>query len=109
MAAYGGILESIASTMACFALEDDVSVLNSPVSTDSTETKGSTDSAEIQQVSWSQMEPPLNLTNPSTAVVSARSLHRVVRDDAPSSTVVIACLVGFGLLSVRINTPRSSP
>ena len=54
----------------------------------------------IQQVSWS--ESTLPPSHYASSVVATRPVNQVVRDNAPSSFVVISCLVGFGVFSLML-------
>ena len=54
----------------------------------------------IQNVSWSEMSTTQATTPTNTAGVSLPPQHRVTRDDAPPSYLVVSGLIGFAILSL---------
>ncbi len=57
---------------------------------------------EIQQTSWSEVAPLEKLAEPAKVVVATRPYSPVVRDDAPSSGMVIATLIGVAAFSLLL-------
>ena len=54
----------------------------------------------IQQASWNSSEMEHSSQLYSAVGIESNPSSQVVRDNAPSSYVVIACLVGFAILSL---------
>ncbi len=81
-------------TVVCSALEKN-SPREKPV-----DGQEQVESGQVQQVSWDQSAVGNTLTSQSTASVASQPIYHVVRDNAPSSTMVVATLIAFGVFSL---------
>lgn len=70
------------------------------VTTDSWTPVQDIDVSQIQQVSWSEMTPLQRIEEHAKVAVVTRPSSSVVRDDAPSSMMVIAALIGVAFFSL---------
>ena len=97
MSVFVGISQPIVLSAFYSALEKQPIAERPSVTATSEESEEPTDTGAIQQASWSEVTPQVA---PATAVAVAQPVYKAVRDDAPSSMVVIACLVGVALFSL---------
>lgn len=70
------------------------------ITTDSWASVQQIDVSEIQQTSWTEMAPLAKITEHAKVAVVTRPGTPVVRDDAPSSVLVLAALIGVALFSL---------
>jgi hypothetical protein len=94
------IIHTTVTSAICFALEKRPMTENAPVTTDSWTPSPQIDINAIQQTSWSESVPLEHITHAPKVVVETRPATQVVRDDAPSSMMVVACLLGVAVFSL---------
>ena len=93
-------LTSQVSTWVCSELKQNQKELTLP---ESKTPEDASVSDQIQQASWSQMTIPNSLLDQTAASsIAVQPTYQVVRDNAPSSTLVISLLIGVGVISLLL-------
>lgn len=94
------LIQTAAISAFASALEIRPTAENPKVTTDSWAPAQEIDVSQIQQASWSEMAPLQRIEEHAKIAVVTRPSTPTVRDDAPSSLMVIAALIGVAVFSL---------
>jgi hypothetical protein len=104
MAACGGSITSLTLSAVYSALGENLKSAQpvEPKSNEHVNTENESPSNQIQQVGWSVPTMSNTVLDSSAATLAVKPQYQVVRDNAPSSTIVISLLIGIAVFSLLL-------